>query len=108
MAEDRILNPQVPGKYSPLETLAMSALRRFGDFHPSQFLAFGGRLLSLDEGKPLNSCPCDSQSRECLLQLLWKAAALRPRSPVLSSAPVFARAPWYRRVLMISICEHSN
>lgn len=53
MAEDRILNPHIPGTYSPLESLTMSALRRFGDFHPSSsdgdvmlmFLEFGNQTL---------------------------------------------------------------
>ena len=35
MAENSNTNPHIRTKYSPLRTLAMQALRRFGDFNPS-------------------------------------------------------------------------
>ena len=35
MAETSNTNPHIRAKYSPLRTLAMQALRRFGDFNPS-------------------------------------------------------------------------
>lgn len=34
MAEISNTNPQIRDQYSPLSTLAMQAIRRFGDFHP--------------------------------------------------------------------------
>ena len=34
MAEQSNINSHIGDKHSPLETLAMQALRRFGDFHP--------------------------------------------------------------------------
>lgn len=34
MAHNSDSNPHIAGSYAPLETLAMTALRRYGDFHP--------------------------------------------------------------------------
>jgi len=73
MAETRDLSPHIPNKNnSPLEYLTMSALRRFGDFHPASvdgevmmmFLEFANQILDEVRGHPYWDHPADTAKVE--------------------------------------------